>query len=623
MAKTRCYTRISTFAEQWLNFFVRSLPGIVQAQVFLGEPEENDYQLLSIWPQMAEFDPAIGDFINQCIEEKQPVFLSHAINPHTIDQGPSTANQTKVLQLANIQSYLLAVPLVVEQQLYGSLGVHIRTEALEIPKKLLIPLLQAAKWLDLFCTPDSLDSGDNNVAKSTGTLLEATAISLSHNSLHDAATALATELASQLCCERVTVGLINTAKKGQRSVYIEGLSHSAHFSAKQTLVKDLATLIEEAVDQDRTIVQPPTTPTDRASQLVYARYSREHGNNRLCTVPLTYNNTITGGMVFERPHSASAFSDQDVLLYQQIAALISPIFVYRERNQRGLVQQCINLLREQTAKIVGTGYLTWKLSAGLGLLIVMFFTFVQSTYRVAANASLEGRIERLISAPEDGFIKTVTIRPGDKVGAGQLLATLDDRDLILEQQKWNSKLQQTAKEYRGAMASHDTSRIGILRAQRNQVQAQLDLTNSKLSRLSITSPLAGIVISGDLSQSLGSPVNQGDKLFTIAPLEDYRVHLKIDEADIAQLQAGQTGTLFLRAAVDKPLVFTVEKITPIAIAENDINYFRVDALLNHPPLYLRPGMQGVGKIEVGKRRLIWIWTHDLTEWLRLKFWSWW
>lgn len=33
-------------------------------------------------------------------------------------------------------------------------------------------------------------------------------------------------------------------------------------------------------------------------------------------------------------------------------------------------------------------------------------------------------------------------------------------------------------------------------------------------------------------------------------------------------------------------------------------------------------MEGVGKIEIDQRRLIWIWGHPILDWLRLKLWSW-
>jgi len=37
---------------------------------------------------------------------------------------------------------------------------------------------------------------------------------------------------------------------------------------------------------------------------------------------------------------------------------------------------------------------------------------------------------------------------------------------------------------------------------------------------------------------------------------------------------------------------------------------------------LRPGMDGVAKVHVGERKLVWIWTHSLFDWLRLNIWSW-
>jgi hypothetical protein len=30
----------------------------------------------------------------------------------------------------------------------------------------------------------------------------------------------------------------------------------------------------------------------------------------------------------------------------------------------------------------------------------------------------------------------------------------------------------------------------------------------------------------------------------------------------------------------------------------------------------------VGKIEIGQRHLVWIWTHRLVNWLRIAVWSW-
>ena len=69
------------------------------------------------------------------------------------------------------------------------------------------------------------------------------------------------------------------------------------------------------------------------------------------------------------------------------------------------------------------------------------------------------------------------------------------------------------------------------------------------------------------------------------------------------------------------MALAVERITPISTARDGRNYFRVEAVLEEPGDDLRPGMEGVAKIEVGRRRLMWIWTHELFDWLRLRLWS--
>jgi hypothetical protein len=73
----------------------------------------------------------------------------------------------------------------------------------------------------------------------------------------------------------------------------------------------------------------------------------------------------------------------------------------------------------------------------------------------------------------------------------------------------------------------------------------------------------------------------------------------------------------------------VKRITPVSIAEEGENYFRVEAELANSPnvaqndlTHLRPGMEGAGKISIERRKLLWIWTHDMIDRLRLWAWRW-
>jgi hypothetical protein len=80
--------------------------------------------------------------------------------------------------------------------------------------------------------------------------------------------------------------------------------------------------------------------------------------------------------------------------------------------------------------------------------------------------------------------------------------------------------------------------------------------------------------------------------------------------------------LALPSLPGKVLPLTVNKVTPVSTAKEGRNYFRVEAQLEQTSPQLRPGMEGVGKITVERRRLVWIWTHEAIEWIRLKTWSW-
>ena len=255
--------------------------------------------------------------------------------------------------------------------------------------------------------------------------------------------------------------------------------------------------------------------------------------------------------------------------------------------------------------------------------IAVVLSFATGEYRVRAEATTEGGTLRAIVAPFDGFIADAPVRAGDVVEAGQLMAVIDDQDLQLERLKWDSQRDQYLKELRQTKAEGDKARIGILSAQLAQAEAQLELVNDQLARTRLAAPYRGVVVAGDLSKNLGAPLDKGEVLFELAPLDDYRIVMQVDDRDITAVATGQQGELILAAVPDASFPIEITAVTPVAASEEGINYFRVEAALKQSSPRLRPGMEGVAKIAIGERKLIWIWTHRFTEWVRLWLWSWW
>jgi len=242
-------------------------------------------------------------------------------------------------------------------------------------------------------------------------------------------------------------------------------------------------------------------------------------------------------------------------------------------------------------------------------------------FRISSDASLEAGISRVIVAPQQGHIATAQVRAGDLVREGDLLATLDDRDLRLELRKWQSQRAQLLKESRKALSGFDRAEVAILNAKRAQAEAQLQLVEQQLERTTLVAPFSGLVVKGDLSQALGSPVERGEVLYEIAPMGSYRVVLKVDDRDIGLLAPGQTGQLKLSGLPDQTIDINIERLTPVSTSGDGRNYFRVEAVMSSQSDLMRPGMEGVAKIEIGTKKLLWIWTRRLVEWLQLFAWN--
>jgi hypothetical protein len=447
-------------------------------------------------------------------------------------------------------------------------------------------------------------------------VLQILAAGLEHFHFQSAATACATELASSLACERVSFGFLQG-----KNLRLRALSNSANFDGQTNLARALERAMNEALDQQSTLAYPVNRDANGQIASSHNQLCQQHRTGSACTVPLSADGSLFGAVCFERMEE-KPFDSEIIQHFEVIAALLGPILELKRQQERPPVLQLWDSAGRFIHRLFGPSHPLLKLGTGLLTAGILTLSLAQGDYRSSGNAVLEGSIQRVVVAPMDGFIKTADVRPGDVVSSGQVLGSLDDKDLRLERLGWSGQQAQLQKEYREALGNHDRTQIGILNAQIEQADAQLELLDEQLARTEFIAPFDGIVVSGDLHQQLGAPVERGRVLFTVAPLHSYRVAVQIGETEIFELVEGQSGHLVLSAQPEELLPITVTRITPVSTAQDGRNYFRVEANLAGNTDQLRPGMQGVAKVDIEQRKLIWIWTHTLTNWLRMWTWSW-
>ncbi len=582
------------FASNWLDIQCRAFDGVIRGVVVLRASEAAAFTPVAVWPEGIEGSPKLAAVAERALREKSVA----------VDGAKRVARRQDPVFVAH--------PVLVDDELYGVVALELEGRPESAVQELVQRLGWGIGWIEALARRKSFSSKARLV-----TVLDLIATSLQHDRFQAAATAVATELATAFGCERVSIGFM----KG-RHIQVRALSHSAAFSKKTNLVRALEGAMDEAADQLATVVFPSRKDGPFQVTRAHAELLQQHGTGAACTIPLTAGANVLGALVLELPAGAE-FDARTVELCEHAALLVGPVLDVKRKEDRWLAQKTLDSATALLRNLVGPRHVALKLWTLLVALVIAFFALVDGDYMITADASLEGTVQRAVTVAMNGYITEARVRAGDVVRKGDLLAALDDRDLRLERQKLLSQGAQQESERRQAIAEGNRARARILEAQTGQVRAQFALVEEQIARTRLVAPFDAVVVKGDLSQSLGAAVERGNVLFEVAPLDTYRVIMKVDERDITRVAVGQSGRLALSSMPNEEIELTVEKITPVSVVDEGRNYFRVEAVAKGATEKLRPGMEGVGKIQVDRRKLLWIWTHKLVHWVRMWVWSWW
>ncbi len=580
------------YCQHWLALMCTRIGSVTLAALVLDSGEAG-FQPTAIWPEKSTPDAEFTALIEEGINEASGLV-------HSLAGG----------------AYGVVFPIRVDDELAGVVALSLRVPNLVLPE-IMEQVQWGSAWIELLLRRHRGQEQNLQFDRLSGAVDLLGAV-LAESNFHSAAMTFVNELATAYDCDRVSFGL----SKGPQ-IQITALSHSAQFGKKMNLIRRLSGVMDEAVLQRGVINYPAggaesTLLVDRE----HMQFSLSYGNARLLTVPLHSGQDYFGAVTLERA-ADRPFDPDEVDRIRSIVALSGEALKNKQSQDKSWYQHLGSGCRTQLQRLMGKGYLGRKLSLILLALVVAFFSVATGPYRVAADSVLEGSVRRAIVAPFEGYLESADVKAGEKVVAEQEMSRLDDRDLTLEKLGYLSEQAKLQRQYEEAVANRDRSEAKVVQAQLAQNRAQLELVVSKLTRTRLRAPFDGFVVSGDLSQRLGSAVEQGEVLFEVAPLDSYRVILWVDEHRMADITELQGGRLVLNSLPEHTFDFEVTQVTPVTESRDGGNFFRVEAALSEPVPELRPGMEGVGKIEVNERKLIWIWTYPLQQWIRLKLWAWW
>lgn len=173
----------------------------------------------------------------------------------------------------------------------------------------------------------------------------------------------------------------------------------------------------------------------------------------------------------------------------------------------------------------------------------------------------------------NGTITNVYVSANSRVSKGTLLFKLDDSDI---------------------QNSISDQKLAV-----QQAQSDCDTKETALNKMTITSPVDGVVAVENYKQ--GDTPEQGKAIITIIDPAQMQAVVQVDELDIASVKLGQTVNTTLDAIPNKTFSGQVIKIANIGSASNGVTTYDVTVSINSPD-NIKVGMTANVNILVASRQ---------------------
>jgi multidrug resistance efflux pump len=582
-----------TWHLAWLGWLCAQLPQARAALVVTDDAATGQFHARALWPAEQEQDQLLQDAAAATLDRKAPL-----ITP--LDDG--------VHQLG---SY----PVFVQGRLRAVVTLLLATTDDAALHKALAVIEYCCGWLELSLGRSLLGQLDSQTGRQQ-IVIESIAQVLGERDFEHAALRFVNLMGRHLQAERVVLGFV---KRGELAIHSQ--SDSSGHSKKHELVKLTSKAMQEAVDQQESILWPPPEGHHRIT-VAHDKLAQAEGLRSLMSIPLVDKELCYGAVLFERP-AERPFSDSEQIVGEALANYVGVVLEEKRQSSLPLYAYAGRSLVNQLSRLFGPGYLGRKITVFCAILLTLFLVYMPGTYNLAADAVLEGAELRAIVVPFEGYLQNATLRAGDSVEKGGVLAELDTRQLRLQRMSWISQQATSRRQYEDALAKQERAQVQISKAQMERASAELELLDYQISQATLVAPFDALLVSGDLSQRIGSVFRQGDVLFELSPSERYRLALYVDEFRIDDVRPPQSGQLVLAALPDQEFSFTVTGINPIAEVRDGATVYRVEADIEGDVNVLRVGLEGVAKIYIDERLLVSVWTRGVRDWLKLQIWRFW
>jgi RND family efflux transporter MFP subunit len=263
----------------------------------------------------------------------------------------------------------------------------------------------------------------------------------------------------------------------------------------------------------------------------------------------------------------------------------------------------------------------WAVVAGAAVALLFLAAF-PLPLRVDGPAVVAPAHSARVQPEVAGLVQAVSVREGDAVKSGAVLATLADWQYRAELAGAQAKYETAISRMNRALAANDGAEAGIERVQADYWTTEVGRARERLQRTQLRAPIDGIVATPHIEDSVGRDLKPGDTFAEVVDTSQASVDVALDEYDVSRLRSGEEASIKLDGFPTRTFRGEVTVVSVRGELQGDERLFIARVSIPNREGLIRTGMQGRGKILTAWRPAGEVLFRRPGMWLWSKLWAW-
>lgn len=509
---------------------------------------------------------------------------------------------------------VLSVPLTNQEDgSIGAMAVVVACDRRDLASALLSELFAITAIIDLQAQASRRPPG---ARQETSALSKVAA----HASLNEFCFTLTNSLKSNIGCDQVALGLVRG-----KSVKLFCVSGFDDVYPRSPGSQQIQQAMCECLDAGELVCYQAESESDESrvttGHHLHKQWYASLGASPVASIPLFVAEKCVAVVSLRNP-GGNSFSRPLLAKVQELVTPMMPGLLLLERADQTALQRALKETGSFAKSFTQPGSIRRKVFAAVLLVTAAWVIFGKTEYRLAVPCTVQSTDDLQLSAPFEGAIAEAFVRPGDEVTAGQVLVRMDTDALESQRDKLLAELRRANIATLQASTNGNVAEAAESQADRDIAKVRLEVVERKLAEATIRAPSNGIILEGQLEPRLGEIVSLGEPLLRFAPSGRWDVDILVPDSSAAEIQIGQLVNVAVSARPEITNPMRIVLINAESQVEQGQNVFAAEAEFEgSPPKWLRAGMTGVARVEVGRRPVWWVWAHRAIDSVRLQLWK--